>query len=432
MGDDHHSRQSRRAVLKNGGAAVVGAGFLAGCTGARNGGENRTTTEESSESSTESATEQSESTESASEQTLSATMEPVGTVTFEEQPETVVGEWGFAADVVTALGHGDTIAAMMDPSFWYTGFYEEIPGVPARDNYALPTLGAHDKLNREYVYELDPDLFALDPNRFITSYGLGESDLDAMESGIAPFFGNHSRADRGGSWPNYPSGDSYRYYTIPEYVDKYGELFGEQERASNLVEFYEGTMADIVSNVPDKTPTIALLSAFANPENFGYFGVDDPTPDNNHSTYARKQYHDLGVEDAFAGEYGDKNSESEDLQIDAEKLAAVDPDTIIFREGIRFVDVDESKLTYGNLYEQTLDIINSDPVTSEITAVKEGNLFVGGTDNQGPIINLFQTEMLAKQLYPDTFGEWHGVGETPAEEELVDRDRLAQIITGSA
>jgi ABC-type Fe3+-hydroxamate transport system substrate-binding protein len=321
---------------------------------------------------------------------------------------------------------------MMDPSFWYTGFYEEISGVPARDNYALPTLGAHDKLNQEYIYELDPDLFALDPNRFITSYGLGESDLDAMEKGVAPFFGNHSRADRGGSWPNYPSGDSYRYYSIPEYVDKYGELFGEQERASDLVEFYEETMADIVSNVPDETPTIALLSAFANPENFGYFGVDNPTPDSSHSTYARKQYRDLGVQDAFAGEYGDKNSESEDLQIDAEKLAAVDPDTIIFREGIRFVDVDESKLSYGNLYEQTLDIIKSDPVTSEITAVKEGNLFVGGTDNQGPIINLFQTEMLAKQLYPETFGEWHGVGETPAEEELVDRDRLAEIITGSA
>lgn len=414
MQNSDSEEHSRRNMLKVAGSAVVSTSLLAGCTGSQ-------------------ASEQqgpSNTSETTADGSRTVSMEPVGEVTLEEPPETVVGEWGFAADVITALGHGDTIEAMMDPSFWYTGFYEEIPGVPARDNYALPTLGAHDKLNREYVYELDPDLFALDPNRFITSYGLGESDLDAMKKGVAPFFGNHSRADRGDSWPNYSSGDSYQYYTIPEFVNKYGQVFGEQERARTLVEFYEETMDNIISKVPDETPTIALLSAFANPENFGYFGVDKTSPNNN-PTYARKQYRDLGVEDAFAGEYAGEKSESEDLQIDAEKLAAVDPDIIVFREGIRFVDVDESNLTYGNLYEQTLDIIKSDPVTSGITAVKEGNLFVGGTDNQGPIINLFQTEMLAKQLYPDTFGEWHGVDETPASEQLVDRDRLGEIITGS-
>ncbi|MFC6976564.1 hypothetical protein ACFQL1_23200 [Halomicroarcula sp. GCM10025709] len=89
-------------------------------------------------------------------------------------------------------------------------------------------------------------------------------------------------------------------------------------------------------------------------------------------------------------------------------------------------------MNYGNLYGATLEVIKSDPVTKGITAVKEGNLYAGGTGTQGPIINLFQTEMLAKQLYPETFGEWHGIGETPTDEQLFDRERLAEIITGTA
>jgi hypothetical protein len=40
--------------------------------------------------------------------------------------------------------------------------------------------------------------------------------------------------------------------------------------------------------------------------------------------------------------------------------------------------------------------------------------------------------MLAKQLYPETFGKWHGIGETPTDEQLFDRERLAEIITGTA
>lgn len=401
------TRHSRRGVLKIGGSSLVGTVLTAGCTGGL-GSE--------------------QSTPTAGSDTVA--MEPVGNVSFESPPETVVGEWGFVADILTALGHGNTIEAMMDPSFWYTGFYEELDGVPSRDQYSIPTIGTHDALQRETLYGLDADMLAVDPNKAITTYGLDGDDIAELETNAAPFFGNHSRDYRGSGWPNYPSGEPYQYYSIPEFVEQYGQVFDEGERATALVEFYEATREEILSDVPDETPTIALLSAFANPENFGYWGVDRPVPNHDKQTYARKQYRDIGVEDAFAGEYTSAGSESEALQIDSEALVEVDPDTIFFREAIRFVDVDESNLQYGNLYEQTRDILESDPVTQEITAVQEGNLYVGGTDNQGPIINLFQTEMLAKQLYPETFGEWPGVGEVPPDEELVDRDRLAEIITG--
>lgn len=409
MGNTGRTRRSRRDVLKIGGSTLAGTVLTAGCTGSGFVGD--------------------ESTPTASRDTVA--MAPVGNVEFETPPETVVGEWGFVADVLTALGHGDTIESMMDPSFWYTGFYEELDGVPARDPYSIPTIGTHDALKRETLYGLGADLLAIDPNKFITTYGLDSDDITELEANAAPFFGNHSRDYRGGGWPNYPSGEPYQYYTIPEFVEKYGRVFDEQDRAAALVEFYEETLEEILSDVPDENPSIALLSAFANPENFGYWGVDRPVPNHDRQTYGRKHYRDIGVEDAFAGEYTGAGSESEGLQIDSEALVEVDPDSIFFREAIRFVDVDESKLQYGNLYEQTREILESDPVTQELTAVQEGNLYVGGTDNQGPIINLFQTEMLAKQLYPETFGEWPGVGEVPPSEQLVERDRLAEIITGT-
>jgi iron complex transport system substrate-binding protein len=41
---------------------------------------------------------------------------------------------------------------------------------------------------------------------------------------------------------------------------------------------------------------------------------------------------------------------------------------------------------------------------------------------------MFQTEMVAKQLYPEEFGEWRGLGETPEDEQLFDRQRISDIV----
>ncbi|AAV44862.1 unknown (plasmid) [Haloarcula marismortui ATCC 43049] len=74
----------------------------------------------------------------------------------------------------------------------------------------------------------------------------------------------------------------------------------------------------------------------------------------------------------------------------------------------------------------------------ELTAVQEERLYVGGSAYQGPIINLFQTEMLGKQLYPDEFGEWPGeitageFPEIPEGKHLFDREEVADILTRSS
>jgi len=75
------------------------------------------------------------------------------------------------------------------------------------------------------------------------------------------------------------------------------------------------------------------------------------------------------------------------------------------------------------------------PVGSQLSAVQNDRVFAGGTHEQGPVMNLFNTEMLAKQFYPETFGEFRfttqeafgGLSET---EPLFDRQRVADIITG--
>ena len=37
---------------------------------------------------------------------------------------------------------------------------------------------------------------------------------------------------------------------------------------------------------------------------------------------------------------------------------------------------------------------------------------------------IFQTEIAAKQFYPDTFVEWKELGDTPTSEQLFDRQRI--------
>ena len=426
MADDTDSGSgvSRRKYLAYGGSITV-SGLLGGCLGgdgAQSTGTRPTSTP------TETATATAEPTTEAP--TYTASIEPVGTVSFESPPETVVSGWGFVADVLTGLGRADSVVGMARPGFWYQGFYDLLPGVSMRDTTEIPaTVSKSYLVKEELLYELDPDLLATDPNRYVAWYGLEPDAVDRLTDDVAPFFGNESRSKRSPSWPNLGADGSYAYYDIPEFVQRYGQVFDETDRAAALVDLYETTLSDVASRVPPKSerPTVGVLSAFTNPENQGFFGVTEPVPALD-ATHELKQYGDLGVVDAFAGEYPDEGGHY-DLKTDFEGLLEVDPDVLVFQEAVNALG---GQNVYGNAeaYEKTLEVLRSDDVGSQLTAVQEERLYPGGTGSQGPIINLFQTEMLAKQLYPEEFGEWRGFGETPESERLFDRQRLADIVTG--
>ncbi|ESP89973.1 ABC transporter substrate-binding protein [Candidatus Halobonum tyrrellensis] len=418
--DTDEQDATRREYVKYGGA-VVGAGILAGCAGT----DSQSTTESTpAETATGTGTAVTASpTETAS---TAAAMDPVGEVSFETAPESWVGGFGFTADVLTALGHADGVAGMLGPSYWFQGFYDRI-GVSAPSPDEVTKVTSEDwSILAEELYELDPDVVGVDPNVFLY-YGLSTEELGRLTDEVAPFFGNASRRTRVEGWPDWPDG-AYDYYDIPSFIRRYGRAFGETERAAALVDTYEPALADITSRAPTGSdrPTVGLLNGRYNPQNRDGFVVYDPASEIDR-TYGKKQYRDLNVRDAFAGVYDGQSS----VTVGYEALLEHDPDVIVFHLGVSHRD-----LGGENYVQPTVDLLYDNSVTSQVTAVEEDALYVGGTPYQGPIVNLFQTEMTAKQLYPDEFGAWPGfsAGESypdiPADERLFDRERLAAIVAG--
>jgi ABC-type Fe3+-hydroxamate transport system substrate-binding protein len=393
------------------GGVIVGGGLLAGCSGQSDSG---------SDDAPESAETETTTTEA---ETYSATMPPVGKLELEEPPSSWVGGLGFTADVLTALGHGDGGVGMIDPEFWYQGFYDFLDGVdaPTSDELARVTTEGLDT-DLELLYELNPDLMAVDPNLFLTTYGLEEDEVEDVQQDVAPWFGNESRRGRDDGWTTWPGDDPYPYIPIQEYIRSYGALFGEQERSDALLELYDSFISDIRSRVPQQSDrqSIGLINGRHNPDNEAGWFVYNPNSEIE-DAWGKRQYRDLNVVDAFDGAYGGKSG----VFVDYEGLLEYDPDVIIFHMGVSFLDFRGT-----NFIQQQRELLNDHPVGSQLTAVQNDNLYVGGSPYQGPIINMFQTEMAAKQLYPGEYGSYPGFGELSEEKQLFDRQRLSAIING--
>jgi ABC-type Fe3+-hydroxamate transport system substrate-binding protein len=125
-------------------------------------------------------------------------------------------------------------------------------------------------------------------------------------------------------------------------------------------------------------------------------------------------YRELGTRDVVA-EHG-----SGRVQAEMELMLEIDPDVFVWRHG----------LFNPERVVETLEKLEDDTLGSQLSCVDSGRFFVGGSPDQGPIVNTFQTEMLAKQLYPDEFGEYPGLGEIPTDEQLFDRGRIDEIVRG--
>lgn len=411
---------TRREYVKYGGA-VVGGGLLAGCS-SQSDSESTPTQVRTDEEPTETAT--------SGDDRYTVTMEPVGTVEFEDVPETYIGSGGFSADLLVALGRGDGLIGLSDTDIINGLFYKQLPDV-SLDIGGVTEYMSDDQVDKEIFYELDPDLIAVDPNTLMWLGGLEATDIEELSENVAPFFGNRSRRKRGDDWPNYPDGP-YDYYSITESLTKYGAVFKEQERARQMNSVHEkliGGITEQLSSDSDR-PEIGLVhSIVPHPTNDAFF-IYNPISEVD-KTYGKKQYRDLKVRDAFAGEYLGKAN----IQVDFEAMLEADPDTLILHFGVLFQQMDASTFQNDagdqNTIEYTKQYLREHPIGSELTAVQNDRVFVGGTAYQGPIINLFQTEMLAKQLYPEEYGEWPGsVGDVPEAEQLFDRQRVADIING--
>jgi iron complex transport system substrate-binding protein len=417
---------TRREYLTCGGA-IVGGGLFAGCAGDRgsDGGSGDgggtddgppTETPTSTPTAEPAETEMSGSTDSPTETDTSyeACIEPAGCLSSEAVPETYVVYNGGWADMAFALGQreGFETAGNMIPDFFFQPFGLD---VPAQDT--LTSMWAEGGWDKETFYELDPDVFLMDPNYL---HGTGwddswkQSDTEEIQANVAPFFGNNCRRRR--------EFHDYKLYTLYGAFDRLADLFQERERYEAFAQLHEEVQRKVQDGLPpegDRTK-IGLINGGSEPAKGKFYPLN--TQDEG---YEMKPYRDLEVESAFPQEMEEQGT------IDYEQLLEVDPEIVVVHWGIGTTG-DTNSFSATAFRDQYVTPMEEDPVGSQLSAVQDGNVYPGQYGEQGPIVNLLQTELVAQQLYPDEFGEFdpESFPEVPKENQLFDRQRVRDIVAG--
>lgn len=392
------SGRTRRDYVRYGGA-ILGGSLLAGCAGDSESKTTSTTTTTDTTSSSDGPTD-------TEDESYSVSMAPAGKVTFESVPGKWVAYGGGYADMGVALGKADGMTGIGGADRYYTGFYDELPGVSVdRQKLENNDIGEAG-MGKELFYELDSDVHIMDPGMLVNWFDWSEKDVEEITKNVGPFVGNliFRREDE---WHD------HRYYTLYEAFEKVAQLFQERERYEAFEKLHDEFIAEIQSKLPpaDERPNVLLVYEGSNePVKFSPYRLNDKGT-------SKKQWRDLGVSDALASTGIDGISTTDRGRIDYETMLEIDPDVIMLRAHER-----QSATEFRNT---VLEFMRSHPVASELTAVQNGRVYRGGYLYQGPIHNLFLTERGAKQLYPDTFGD------VTSDDELFDRQRVADIVTGT-
>jgi ABC-type Fe3+-hydroxamate transport system substrate-binding protein len=389
---------TRREYVKGSGA-LVGGGLLAGCT---------------SDGSNASAGESKNGT-TADADSYSVTMAPMGTVEFEDVPKSVFTIFPQYADMAVALGHGDAVNSVYVPEMsgkTMNTYYDRLEGV-SFEWKGLPD-PLKNGLNRELFYKLDSDVHLVDPAYISTQNGWSQSDIEDIQNNIGPWFGNFYS----GTHDKPPEGyrDGYRYYGLWEMFEKIAEIFQEQERARALTEIHANVLSTIEENLPPKNERPTAVRVTYNDGSFYTYHLNKPG-------YWLADTRPLDATDAFA----EQDWANLWGTVDFETMLDADPDVILHLWGI----------SPGYHLDEIRKQIESQPAGRQLSAIQNNRFYAAGMRYQGPIMNLFQLEMTAKQLYPEQFGEWPGYvtgepyPEIPADERLFDRRKLADVIGGT-
>lgn len=391
---------TRRDYVKYGGA-ILGGGILAGCSG--DGGT------ESTPDATTTPTPEAE-TKTETNDSWTVRMEPRREVTFESIPESVVVYRADYADMLIALGHGEALVGMQDTQSLPSDMLAELPGVtvdPA-DITPLRRDGTYDK---EVFYEIDADLHLIDPNNAKHYFEMDEADIEEIETNVAPWLGSFIRRPQESIGPGYP------HYTLYEAFEKVSQVFREERRFDALSRIHSDLLTRIAEDRPpaEECPSVGLAYLIPGDSyvESGVFYLNDA----EQPGMAMKQYRDLGVCNVWA-----EAGLNTDGSVGYEALLEADPDVLVAHNAFGYTD------SIADFQERVVDVMAEDEFGSQLTAIQNDRVYRGGKNVQGPIINLFQTEVAAKQLYPEAFGEWKGLGEIPEEEQLFDRQRVAEII----
>ncbi|MFC7068270.1 ABC transporter substrate-binding protein [Halobaculum lipolyticum] len=407
---------TRRAFTRYGGAVVAG-GLLAGCTG-ESGGETA-----DGDGDTADATPTPADTETATATpagaSYAASMAPVGEVTFSEPPSSISVYSLIYADTAVAYGYGDAVNSLgfdaTTGGATLDAYYERLDGV-SFDYADLTQLNSGSggiRVEKELLYELDSDLHLIDPALIDSFDGWEPADVEEIAENVGPWFGNTYSRTHG--QPPTAWRDDYDYYTLWQIAERVADLFGERDRYEALAAVHDDLLATVEADLPpaSERPSVATV-IFVD-------GTFYPSK-TNAPGFANAHVRPLGAVDAFAD-----TDAGFGTTYDYETLLEVDPDVILHQYGINsFYDVGAIRETIAN-----------DPVGEQLSAVQNDRVYASATPVQGPLMNLFQLEMTAKQLYPERFGAWPGYTqgepypEIPEEERLFDRDRVANAVAGA-
>ncbi|KOX92627.1 ABC transporter substrate-binding protein [Haloarcula rubripromontorii] len=393
---------TRRHYL-SGGGLLLGTSIIAGCSG---------NSAESASTATSSNTDTDGATPSDSG-SYTASLSPVGEVEFDSIPENVFTMYNQYADMLVALDCDDAINSMFVPDMAgpsMNHYYERLSGV-SFDWEDLPN--PYDNFSKEFFYSLDSDIHFLDPAWAITQENWDLSDIEEVIDNIGPLFGNFYSGTHGD--PQEPYSDDYRYYTLWEIFGRVATVFRERERYEQLRSVHEELIETIQTNLPPQEERPTAVRVTLGDGKFWTYHLNRPG-------FWLADTRPLAANDAF----GDETWDGLWGSVGYETMLEADPDVILHLWGMtpRY-DIDDIRRRLA-----------AHSVGKELAAVKDNRVYAHGMRYQGPIMNLFQIEMTAKQLYPDVFGEWptyeneDHYPEIPPDEQLFSRDRVAKIITG--
>jgi len=385
---DDTRRPTRRDCLA-GGSLLLGNTFLAGCVGSGN----EPTTSDGS---------------------YTATLSPVGEVEFDSVPENIFTMYNQYADMLVALGHGDSVNSMFVPEMagpTMNHYYEHLTGV-SFDWGDLPN--PYNNLSKEFFYKLDSDIHLLDPSWVTTQKNWSTSDVEDIAKTVGPFFGNFYSGTH--DTPPEPYNESYQYYTLWELFGRIADVVKERERYEQLRAVHQDLVSTIKTNLPPKDVRPTAVRVTFGDDRFWTYHLNRPG-------FWLADTRPVAAIDAFGSEEWDGLWGS----VGYETMVEADPDVIFHLWGMT------PRYDMATIREK----LKSNSVGKTLSAVENDRVYAHGMRYQGPLMNLFQIEMTAKHLYPDIFGEWPAYEdgdhypEIPVNEQLFDRDRVASIVTGS-
>jgi len=411
MADDH----TRRRFIAGTGIAL--GTTLAGCTGSSSD-EATDTTDAATTSGDPSTDEGTASAETAETTTdtgpYSVDLSPVGTVEFDSVPETVFTIYPQYFDMAVALGHGEKVNAVYVPEMTGTTlnhYCEHLDGVSIEWEGLADPLS--DGLGKERLYAHSSDVHLADPAWVSTQEGWDQGDIDEISNQLGPWLGNFYSGTQGQPPEGY---SDYQYYDLWELFGKVAEVFRERERYEALDAVHTDLVETIQSQLPPKEdrPTAVRATLSGDGSTFWTYHLNKPG-------YWLADTRPLGANDAFAEEdWGGLWG-----TVDYETMLEADPDVILHLWG----------MTPNYSMADTRAMLEDNEAGQQLKAVQNDRVYPAGMRYQGPIMNLFQLEMGAKQLYPEIFGEWptyedgEHYPEIPEGERLFDREKVAQIVT---